>query len=486
MGLGTFGGGLGAVRFLVARGASVTVTDLRPESALARSLEQLAETPPARFRLGGHDPRDFEEADLVVVSPAVPRDSPWLERARAAGVPITSEIELFWQLNRGRVLAITGSNGKSTTTALAHALLTQAWRADVPCASPESGFRPARVWRGGNIGHSLLPEVDAIQPTDWVVLELSSFQLETLAPLGPRPQIAVVTNFSPNHLDRHGTLTAYRAAKQTLLNHQAASDWSVRNADDPDVAHWPSAARPLWFSLHDRAGEGVFWQARQQVAIARSGGREWQWPLREWTRLPGEHNLANLLAALAATLPGDPRDTELREAIQSFPGLPHRLEEVARRGELRFVNDSKSTTPAASALAVASFNQPVVLLAGGYDKQIDLAPLAECATAGHVCGVAWLGQTGPQLATLLERMKIDRPLPRRVCSDLPSAVTWAIAQLPRDAQGAPRGVVLLSPGSASYDWFENYEARGEQFRALAREWLDHSATCPDTTPERGP
>ncbi|MFM8579890.1 MAG: UDP-N-acetylmuramoyl-L-alanine--D-glutamate ligase, partial [Planctomycetaceae bacterium] len=333
--------------------------------------------------------------------------------------------------------------------------------------------------------HSLLPEVDAIEPTDWVVLELSSFQLEALAPLGPRPRIAVVTNFSPNHLDRHGTLAAYRAAKQVLLSQQTPDDWTVRNADDPDVAHWPSAARPLWFSLRDRAEEGVFWQARPQVAIARYGGHEWEWPLRDWSRLPGEHNLANLLAALAATLPGAPQETELRGAIERFPGLPHRLEEVARRGELRFINDSKATTPAASALAVAAFGEPVVLLAGGYDKQIDLAPLAECATAGHVRGVALLGQTGPQLATLLDQAPLDRPLPRQVCGDLPSAVAWALAQLPRDPQGEPRGVVLLSPGCASYDWFENYEARGDQFRALARHWLANQATLPDAPNPRG-
>jgi len=490
MGLGTFGGGLGAVRFLVAQGATVTVTDLRTEAELARSLAQLADTPPARLRLGGHDPADFETADWVVVSPAVPRESPWLARAVAAGVPLTSEIELFWQFNRGQVLAVTGSNGKSTTTSLVQALVSRHWPTAGSALAGAAPRESRRVWLGGNIGHSLLPEVGTIAPDDWVVLELSSFQLETLAPLAPRPRIAVVTNFSPNHLDRHGTLATYRAAKQTLLRHQQSDDWVVRNADDDDVAGWPSGARPLWFSLHDRddLGAGVFWNARRECGVIRWGGREWSWPVGEWSRLPGRHNRANLLAALAATLPGEPVESELRQAVGQFRGLPHRLEEVAHLGEVRFINDSKATTPAASALAVAAFREPVVLLAGGYDKQVDLTPLVDAALEPQVVGVAWLGQTGPRLAELrgartggssktLSSGEWDRR-PERVCDTLAAAFHWALDQLPRAATGRPRGVVLLSPGCASYDWFENYEARGDLFRQLAVDWVTQSRDVP--------
>ncbi|MBC7816028.1 MAG: UDP-N-acetylmuramoyl-L-alanine--D-glutamate ligase, partial [Planctomycetaceae bacterium] len=225
MGLGGFGGGVGAVRFLAEAGAKVIVTDLRSEKELRPSLAQLDPAWPITLRLGQHDEADFRNSDLVVVSPAIPKESSFLAVARDAGIPLTSEMNLFWERNRGRVLAVTGSNGKSTTTALIHAILDTADQ-----TNPKRQRGIPGCWLGGNIGVSLLPDVRRIQPEDWVVLELSSFQLEDLAPLQPRPEIAVVTNFSPNHLDRHGTVEAYRAAKQNLLCFQTAEQFAVVNS----------------------------------------------------------------------------------------------------------------------------------------------------------------------------------------------------------------------------------------------------------------
>jgi len=206
LGLGRFGGGIGAVRFLASCGAEVTVTDLKTEAELADSILQIADCPEIKFRLGEHCDSDFATADLIVVSPAVPPTNGFLQIAQENGVPITTEISLFWQRNRGKVIAVTGSVGKSTTTSLIHSIVQAA---GLTC------------WLGGNIGKSLLSMVEEIQPSDYVILELSSFQLFDLDRISAAPDVAVVTNFSPNHLDWHGSIENYRHAKQTILRRQS-------------------------------------------------------------------------------------------------------------------------------------------------------------------------------------------------------------------------------------------------------------------------
>lgn len=464
MGLGTFGGGVGAVRFLVQSGARVTVTDLRHPSELQPSLAALATTPPAVWHLGEHHPQDFEQTDLVVASPAVPSDSPWLQRARSAGVPITSEIELFWERQCGRVVAVTGSNGKSTTTTLLHRLLERA-TVDV---TPTAGTPAVRVWLGGNIGHSLLPVVDQIAPHDWVVLELSSFQLETLDPLRPTPCVSVVTNFTPNHLDRHHTLAAYRTAKQTISRHQTPDQFAVRNLDDSDVAAWPTAARRVGFGLRDHQTEGLFvpdWGGRTpQHAVWRWNGTEEIVSLPGWVPLAGRHNLANALAASAAARVCGADWSSIETATRSFRGLPHRLELVAEWHGVRFYNDSKATTPEAAALALAAFGEtPQIALVGGYDKQIDLTPLVQALGRAHLRGLVFLGQTGPELQRRWRDTAGAAAVPSLLADNLPQAVAWC------RSQAQPGDVVLLSPGCASHDWFRNYEERGDLFRQLVRQ-----------------
>jgi UDP-N-acetylmuramoylalanine--D-glutamate ligase len=449
MGLGTFGGQVGAVRFLVARGARVTVTDLRSAAQLAPSIAQLSDTPPQVWRLGEHRLDDFTSADLVVASPAIALTDPYLQAARERGIPVTREMNLFWQHNRGRVIGVTGTNGKSTTTALTHELMSRAF--------------PGRTWLGGNIGKSLLPDVDRIQPGDWVVLELSSFQLEDLAPLRPDVEVAVVTNFTPNHLDRHETVAKYRGAKQTLLRTMSPGRIAILNQDDPDVAAWPTAARVFWFGMDDTGREGTFVHGTDPFprrAIFRLGQREQVLPLGEWLTLPGRHNLRNALAATTAALTLGAQASHVEEGVRAFRGLPHRLELVAERGGVRYYNDSKSTTPEATVLALRSFRAPVWLIAGGYDKRIDLGPMIREACERPVRGVACVGQTGPALRDALLAGAPD--LLVTLSESVTEATGWCAA---RATEGE---IVLLSPGCASVDQFENYEQRGKVFAEAAR------------------
>ena len=462
MGLGDFGGGVGAVRFLAEAGAKILITDLRSEAELQSSLAQLDSSWPVTLRLGQHDAADFRETDLVVVSPAVPRDSSFLAVAREAHVPLTSEMNLFWERNRGRVLAVTGSNGKSTTTVLTHAILNAHATNPKRQRGTAAATLPNRCWLGGNIGISLLPEVRRIQPEDWVVLELSSFQLEDLAPLQPRPDIAVVTNFSPNHLDRHGTVEAYRAAKQNLLRWQSAEQFAVVNAHS-EVASWPTAATRLQFGPVDQRQLGVFGEGPDVIArLPETFGGEQRLPLGCWLQLPGKHNWQNAQAAIAAALLAGVSSDAIEQGISNFRGLPHRLEFIADVDGRRCFNDSKSTTPEATVLALQAFDEPIVLFAGGYDKQIDLSAIATEAVR-HCRAVALLGQTGPQLGKLIEAAAREANVSGPICrgfESLEPAVAWSLQV------SAPGDVVLLSPGCASYDWFQNYIERGEAFSKL--------------------
>lgn len=468
MGLGAFGGGVGAVQFLARNGAHICVTDLRDAETLAESIAQIADLPNLELRLGEHREADFRSADLIVVNPAVPIENHFLQVARRAGIPLTSEMNLFWQHNPGRVLAVTGSNGKSTTTAMAHTILRAAGH---------------RCWLGGNIGRSLLPVVNQIQPDDWVVLELSSFQLEDLDSLQPAPDIAVVTNLQPNHLDRHGSMDNYRLAKQTIIRHQTANQTAVLNQDDPDVKNWPTAARRISFGLNERRSLGVFAVAGQN-AVVSMGAETQHWPIADWLQLPGAHNLQNALAATAATLAVGVDREAVRRGLIDYTPLPHRLQFVAEVADRRFYNDSLATTPESCIVALQAFDGPIVLLAGGYDKRVDLSAMAR-EMALRTRAVALMGQTGRMLQECLhheieghatiagspvgntesssqsESLRSRRlPTVTQVCTSFVEAFQFAIAQ------SQPGDTILLSPGCASYDWFRSFVDRGDQFVRL--------------------
>jgi len=476
MGLGSFGGGIGVVNFLARHGAKVTVTDLKSAAELSGGLAAIGELPNVALHLGEHDERDFRDAELVVASPAVPKDSRYLLAARNAGVPITSEMNLFWERNRGRTIGVTGSNGKSTTAAMIYALMTAGGATFFASHSVSELMDVAReveaggqnrVWLGGNIGTSLLPVVDQIQPGDWVVLELSSFQLDDLGVLEPNPHVAVITNCTPNHLDRHGTVDAYRAAKQNILRWQTADRFAIVNQSDPDVSGWRTNARKFWFGREDEGRQGLFaigFDSYKRRALFRFGPREQVLPLGKWLALPGVHNFQNALAAACTALVLGEGFAEIEAGFTKFEGLPHRLQLVADTNGRKFYNDSKATTPEATLLALDAFRSPLVLLAGGYDKGIDLASLAQGIVARRVKAVALLGQTAEKLKDLLRRADPEGHVPAKVHVTFDAAFRWAASL------SAPGEIVLLSPGCASYDWFANYEARGDEFARLARAW----------------
>ncbi len=457
MGLGRFGGGLGAVKFLLDRGAKVTVTDLRPESQLADTLKEFDASRLVRLQCGGHVDADFAEAQLVVVNPAVKPGCPWLAKLRERGVPLTSEMSLFWQHNRGHVVGVTGSNGKSTTTALIAHLLKTAGRT---------------VHLGGNLGVSLLPIVDQIKPTDWVVLELSSFQLADLDRIQASPEIAVVTNFAPNHLDWHPDLDDYRRAKQTIVRWQTANSTAVLNADDVDVREWPTRGQRIFFgqSTSDTplgcqraALEGIWLKLELTHREGEAPHPTLEIPVGDLFPLPGEHNRMNAAAAICAALAAGVDPETIPAGLQTFHGLPHRLEFVGEVAGRRFYNDSLATTPESAICALRAFPGRLLLLAGGYDKKVDLTAFAQEA-ASRCTAVAWMGQTAPQLESVAAQVSgpalAVHSASRRITHTLQEAFDWIWAQ------SNPGDTILLSPACASFDWFLNFADRGDQFRRL--------------------
>jgi UDP-N-acetylmuramoylalanine--D-glutamate ligase len=448
MGLGFFGGTIGLAKYLVSQGARVTITDLKRAPALRESIAALAGLP-VRLVLGRHEATDFTDTDMVFASPAVPEDSPYLAKARARGVPVDTEMNLFMRLCRGTIIGVTGSNGKTTTTSLIGAILR--------AANPRT-----RV--GGNIGRSLLPEVAAIEAGDPVVLELSSFQLEDLAEVGRSPHIALFLNLSPNHLDRHGSMERYRAAKQRIFAYQGAADIAILNADDPQVqalaAALPSQVR--CFSLEGPVRAGTYLEG-ERLLIARHG------TVCEACRvadipLLGRHNVANALAAVAAVDAWGVPPAVIRRAIRTFAGVEHRLERVRELGGVTFYNDSIATSPAATLAALAAIPQPILLIAGGYDKGLPFQTLA-AAIVRRVKGVFLIGHTAPQIAHAIEAARPHGETTPRLtwCGDLRQAVHQAY-----DAAAAG-DVVLLSPACASYDQFRHFVERGRLFKQFVAE-----------------
>lgn len=457
MGLGGFGGGAAAVRFLVESGATVRVSDQRSAEQLGDSISELDDLPQVDWQLGKHNWSHFEDADFVVVNPAVPPDHPIVQRLDQTNVPLSSEMNLFWSLNPGRTIAVTGSNGKSTTTALINSIL----EAD-----------GQRCWLGGNIGRSLLPHLDEISPEDWVVLELSSFQLHMLDRIQARPDIAVVTNFAPNHLDWHGTLEEYRYAKQSILRWQTSDDFCILKGDDSDITTWPCTARTTFVyetpqnEVLSKNEADQAWLDHTGTAHALRGNQRTdtlEFPLADWCTLRGHHNLINALMAISAAQVAGAREEAVRIGLGQFKALPHRLQFAGEFEGRRFYNDSISTTPESAIAALNSFDEPVVILAGGFDKQIDLSCLAD-NIALRAKAASLLGQTAGGLKKGIQSRNMK--IPTETFSDLGGAFRWAVEQ------SSAGDVVLLSPGCASYDDFQSFVERGQAFCSLIQQLND--------------
>jgi len=443
MGLGSFGGGEGAVRHLCARGFEVTVTDLRPAATLRAEMEQLGDLELA-WVLGEHRAEDFERTDLLCVNPAVAPDHPLLVRARSKGTRITSEIELFLESVHARLYCISGTQGKSSTAHLLAQLLEG------------TGFS---VHLGGNIGGSLLPELDRIKPEDICVLELSSYQLEALSDhlsgsTLRRIEAVCLTNVLADHLERHGSLEAYALAKQRILQLGDEDSFALVPADDRRVSAWPTrgqrirfADRPLSPSADSDQGQALFLSA---------GAFRWNDEVLGFTKdlsLPGRFQQLNALCALgmarlAGATPGD-----LQQAVSSLRGLPYRMEELGFHRGRRIIDNSVSTTPDSTCAALRELSSGTCLMVGGRRKELAFDELANLAAAKEVVCVAF-GEARESLA---------RDFAKRGCrtftgASVEDAVELAFEHTP------PEGCILFSPACASFDAFPNFRARAEAFR----------------------
>jgi UDP-N-acetylmuramoylalanine--D-glutamate ligase len=434
--------GQAATRLLVGQDAAVTVTDRRPAGDLPDSMSALKDYP-VRYCTGGHPPEAFQDADLIVMSPGIDAERVDAVRiARSRGIPVIGEIELGFRFASAPILAITGTNGKSTTTALAGGILK------------DTGHR---VFVGGNLGRPLCEAVLERTSWDWIVLEVSSFQLETIQAF--RPRIAVLMNVTPNHLDRYGNMEDYLAAKMRLFENQTETDSAVVSADDSLVLERTVSVRSrrILFGQAVRPEAGVYLEADSVMSTGVASPSERQKILlREDIRLPGRHNLENVLAASAAALLcGCPADC-IRESVRNFKGLEHRLEPVRSRQGVLYINDSKATTTDALAKALEAFTAPIVLIAGGRDKGGEFTSVRELL-ARRVKTAVLIGEARPVL-----RAAWEGAAPLIESESLEDAVRVA-------AETAAQGdIVLLAPACASFDMFRDFEDRGNRFKAIVK------------------
>lgn len=437
--------GVASALFLKARGARVTVSDTKSQDELRGEIPKLLDQG-ITLETGGHGERTFRGQDLIVVSPGVPVDAPQLAQARERGIPVIGEIELAARFLKGRIVAITGSNGKTTTTALTGEVIAM-------------GGRESLV--GGNIGTAAISLVDQSTDGSYVVLEVSSFQLETIETF--RPFIAVVLNITPDHLDRHSTFEAYVDAKARIFENQTGEDFAVLNADDPTCVGLAgrTRARKIWFSRKTEVESGA-WVRSGQI-VFRDGGQEREIMPVSKIKLKGAHNLENVLAAVCAGMLVHTEPQRIRRAVQEFKAVEHRLEYVATVRGVEFYNDSKATNVDATIKALESFSANIHLILGGKDKGSDYTVLKPLLKE-RVRRVYTIGAAAEKIeAHLGDAVEVVR------AGTLDAAVK-------RAAASAQEGdIVLLAPACASFDQFENYEHRGRVFKQTVQALAEQAA-----------
>jgi UDP-N-acetylmuramoylalanine--D-glutamate ligase len=437
--------GLAAALFLRRKGAQVTVSDVRSAESLAKEIPALLEEG-IMVEAGGHGLLTFRRQDLIVVSPGVPLDTPELVQVKNFELPIIGELELATRFLKGKILAITGSNGKTTTTALAGEILKEA---DFPTLV------------AGNIGVPVVGLIDESTDDTWSVLEVSSFQLESTVEF--HPAIAVILNITPDHLDRHGTFENYALAKERIFAAQNTTDCVVLNADNPRAAQAAvrSRASVHWFSLEHPVKQGA-WVQDGHILYRDAGDAaiEQVLPLAK-IPLKGEHNVENVLAAVCAARLAEVPGEAIAKAIEKFQAVEHRLEYVATINGVEFYNDSKATNVDATAKAVAAFAGGIHLILGGKDKGSDYTALSPLLRA-RVRAIYTIGSAAAKIESQLRGV-----VSLRSCQTLANAVNAAAAE------ARPGEVVLLAPACSSFDQFENYEERGRVFKQLVsdrRNW----------------
>ena len=430
--------GMATALFCAARGARVTATDTRTESELEAAVAELRKAG-VDLELAGHRQELIQGADLIIPSPGVPADAPLLQSARSKGVTIWSEIELASRFLKGRLIGITGSNGKTTTTSLIEHTLKKA------------GFSTILA---GNIGTPLISCVEKTSDKTITVAELSSFQLELVEKF--RPNISLFLNLTPDHLDRHHTLESYGAAKARIFENQTEADSAVLNADDPGTTPYaPAKPQLFWFSRKQRVAQGAF--VRESDILFRSEGTEEKVLQLADIPLAGSHNVENVLAAVVATRLAGAEPAAVAKGVRSFAGVEHRLEFVAEIGGVRFYNDSKATNVDATLKALDAFPGRILIILGGKDKGSDYTVLQARLREKAILAVLLGAAAG----------KIEKQIAGSVAIEQAGTIERAVETAANAAR--PGDVVLLAPACASFDQFQNYEHRGRVFKELVHQ-----------------
>ncbi len=430
--------GVATALFCAARSAKVTATETRPESALGDVPAKLREAG-VTLELGGHTEKTFLAQDLIIPSPGVPADDPFLMAARSKKITIWSEIELAYRFLEGRLIGITGSNGKTTTTTLVHHILTN------------SGVEAILA---GNVGTALISVVEQTNARTVAVVELSSFQLELIERF--RPDIGVMLNLTPDHLDRHKTMEAYAKAKARLFENQTELDAAVLNADDaPTAGYTPKKPQVFWFSRKQVVKQGAYVKG-DDIVVTHKGGEDFVMKVQE-IPLAGAHNLENVLAAVMVARLAGVDAASIRKAVKTFAGVEHRLEFVAEIGGVKYYNDSKATNVDATLKALDAFSGRILIILGGKDKGSDYTvlqkPLREKAILALLIGAA--------------SDKIEKQIAGSVAMERAETIERAVDIASHAAQAGD--TVVLAPACASFDQFQSYEHRGRVFKDLVRQ-----------------
>jgi len=425
--------GLATASLAAAYGGVPFVSDAAPADKLADAVAKLQKEGIA-FETGGHSDQ-LLKSDYLVVSPGVPPTVDILQAAQAKGIPVFSEIEFASWVCRGQIIGVTGSNGKTTTTTLIGQLLTAAGRDTIVC---------------GNIGLPFAQVADKIGPDGIAVVEVSTFQLERIADFAPH--VAMILNLSPDHLDRHGSFEAYKSLKYRITENQTGDDFLILNAQDREIMgdNIMSSAQKLYFTTEGEVEQGA-WIQQGELCLAE-GGRGSRIIAARDIRIPGPHNLQNAAAAVTAAALFDVEPETMARVLRTFPGVEHRLESVARVAGISFVNDSKATNVDSVCYALRSIDTPIHLIAGGRDKGAPYQPLVELGK-GRIAGVVLIGEAKEKMYETL-----GRHFPTQFADSLEEAVKISFAQ------ARPGDTVLLSPGCASFDMFDNFEQRGRRFK----------------------
>lgn len=440
--------GLAAVDVLASRGVQVIATDEKEPRVLVPAIEAIRASG-ARFVTPANLETILGQIDVAVLSPGVPLAGGLAKRVERANIPIVSEIEVAYRLCKAPIIAISGTKGKSTTTALAGHILRSAGK---------------NVYVGGNIGNPLIAEVGGAQASDWVVAEISSFQLETIRSFKPR--ISVLLNLFADHLDRYASMDHYIATKHRIFQNQDASDIFIGNlADDRIFPLCDKVMRPkcLWFTDGPHEPRATLYLRHDEVWHASRPGDLRPEPVMKRSEIPllGRHNVQNALAAmLIASAAGVPADA-LRTAVMSFKPMSHRLQTVAHVADVRYVDDSKATNPGAVIAALRAFESPVILIAGGKSKGTDFREMGQVISS-RAKTVVLIGEAADEIAATVKGPSVQR------ARSMEEAVARA-----RDV-ARPRDVVLLSPGCASFDMFDSAEQRGDLFAAAVHALREHA------------